>query len=155
VLSDLFRHRGDERLDSVHLKTSLLLDDCKRGRGLHHSGNHISGIRLIDGCSRPGEECFIETFINRCTQDTIDMEMQSGTSRLPRICCGKTTSDDAEKQVCSIGLCGVHGVTQDSSGMALPVSFICFQMLPRRPTNPSILTRKVVSFLVYEIFCST
>jgi hypothetical protein len=85
VLPDLFRHRGDERFDSVRLQTSLLLDNCKRGRGLHHSGNHISGIRLLDACSRPGEECFIDTFINRCTQDTIDMEMQSGTSHLPRL----------------------------------------------------------------------
>jgi hypothetical protein len=68
--------------------------------------------------------------------------------------CGKTASDDMDKHVCSIGRCGVHGVTQDSSGMALQVSFICFQMLPRRQTNPSILTWEVVSCLVYEILCS-
>ena len=63
VLPELFKHRGDERSDSVRLQTSLLLDDCKHGGGLHHSGNHIGGIRLLDACSRPGEECFIETFI--------------------------------------------------------------------------------------------
>jgi hypothetical protein len=63
VLPDLFRHRGDERSDSVRLQTSLLLDDCKHGGGLHHSENHISGIRLLDACSRPGEECFIEMCI--------------------------------------------------------------------------------------------
>jgi hypothetical protein len=44
VLPDLVRHRGDERSDSVRLQTSLVLDDCKRGEGLHHGGNHISGI---------------------------------------------------------------------------------------------------------------
>jgi hypothetical protein len=63
MLPDRFRHRGDERSDSVRLQTSLLLDDCKRGGELHHSGNHISGIWLLDGCSRPGEECCIQTFI--------------------------------------------------------------------------------------------
>jgi hypothetical protein len=35
---DQFRHRGDERSDSLRLQASLLLDDCKRGGGLHHSG---------------------------------------------------------------------------------------------------------------------
>jgi hypothetical protein len=81
------------------------------------------------------------------------MQMHSVTSCLSRLCCGKTTSDDVEQQVCSIGLCGLHGVTQDSSCMAQQVSFICIQMLRRRPTNPSILAWKVVACLVYETYC--